>query len=183
MKNSQIKYTDVINCKTYGVPTLELSNAKTLKIIQQSLLNLQYFGPLQQRKTSDSSNVLVVACILMLGGYPPIWIQLDWIQATLRAVRGCPICADPFDNTAITDERSCGKFIASNDWSVQHQSLNKPHLNTGHKLYTVSANEVTVSLCSMAFLSLVRSPMPPLPPRPAQRREVVEAEISCFHCG
>lgn len=75
------------------------------------------------------------ACILMLGGY----------QATLRTVRGRPICADPYDNTAITDERSCGKFTASNDWSVQRRSLNKPHLNTGHKLYTVSANEVTVT--------------------------------------
>lgn len=146
-------------------------------------LTYNILGLYSRKKTSDSSNVLVVACILMLGGYPPICIQLDWIQGTLRAVRGCPICADPFDNTAITDERSCGKFIASNDWSVQHQSLNKPHLNTGHKLYTVSANEVTVSLCSTAFLSLVGSPMPPLPPRPAQRREVVEAEISCFHCG
>lgn len=88
----------------------------------------------------EKDQIPVTACILMLGGSPP------WVQATLRAVRGCPICADPYYNTAITDERSCGKFIASNDWSVQSQSLNKPHLNTGHKLYTVSVNEVTVTV-------------------------------------
>lgn len=58
--------------------------------------------------------------------------------------------------------------------------LNNPHLNTSHKLYTVSVNEVTVCLCSMAFLSLVESRTPLWR---ALRKEVVEAEISCFHCG
>lgn len=122
---------------------------------------------------SDSSNVLVTACILMVGGHPLVWIQLHRIHT--GQPEADPVCAHPYDNTAITDERSCGKFIASHDWSVQCQSLNNPHLNTGHKLYTVSVNEVTGSLCSTAFLSLAGSRAPPLPPRPAPRREVVEA--------
>lgn len=85
-------------------------------------------------------------------------LQSIWIRGTFRAQRACLICVSHDKNTTAIDERSCGNFYYKQPLgNTVPERMNNPHLNTSHKLYTLSVNEVTVSLCSVGFFSLVGS--------------------------
>ena len=57
------------------------------------------------------TNLPGIACILMLGAYPPVYLRLQWIQGTFGAERAGLICVSHDNNTATIDERSCGNLL------------------------------------------------------------------------
>lgn len=97
------------------------------------------------------TNLPGTARILMLGACLPIYVCLLWIQGTSRAEKAWLICVSHDTTTATIDKRSCENLLQ--DVPGEYEQ-NNPHLNTCHKLYTISVNEVTVGLCSMDFLQL-----------------------------
>lgn len=104
------------------------------------------------------TNLPGTAHILMLGACLPIYVCLRWIQGALRAEKAWLICVSHDNTTATIDERSCENLLQVVPGDSMPERQNNPHLNTCHKLYTVSVNEVTVPLCSMDFLQLAEKP-------------------------
>lgn len=89
------------------------------------------------------------------------------------------ICVSHDNRTAVTDKISCKNLTqaVTGSIAVVRQRL---FIDTSRKKYTVSINEATG--CLFSFHSEEAEHRCCLSGQPL-RKEVIEAQISCFHCG
>lgn len=120
----------------------------------------------------------------MLGARSPVYLCLYWIQGTFRAETCCPICVSHDNNTSIIDKRSCGNLSQNSDvqFTAREQIIHIwMHLQQMAHCYSSWSGWLPLFSAASFHQQGSSTPMPPA--WPALREEVVEAGISCFHCG